>query len=248
MPSNGENDNPADDQSEGRSWAKGEKKKVLKRYEAMFHTNRSAMYNQATDELLQKWGYVLPLEEIPTPGVDYRPPDINSFPDDGTRAAEIQKRSIYRRKVRKVRRSSCALEYLTQLGFLQRVINWASYHYRHKLAKSDNKLMKMVVNTVRDLREDVPRKKSDLQRYQELHYEGRVKSEFDDYWKGGADKLITGKNRLREINDFSQKMWEKEDEDFVKSLREENIRMYEEDLMKYAERGKWSGTAEEYSE
>ncbi|KAK7045512.1 hypothetical protein VNI00_007344 [Paramarasmius palmivorus] len=219
-----------EDGNNNRSWPKGKKRVMLEKYEEMFNTNRSAMYNQATDEFIRTWGYKLPPEVAPEPDVDYTPPDINTFPEGAERGKEVKSRSTHRRKVKK------------------KIINWANYHFRHKLAKSDQKLVSMITETVRELREEVPRKKTDVQRYQELHYADRVKDDFDNYWEGGANKLISGNYRLSEMNKFSKEKWEMEDEEFMKLLREENARIYAEDLMKYSQRGNWTGSAEDYSD
>ncbi|KAK7023433.1 hypothetical protein VNI00_016739 [Paramarasmius palmivorus] len=139
-----------------RSWPKGEKLKMLESHEELFHKDRSAMYSHATEEFVQTWGYDLPPDVIPEPGVDYKPEDINTFPEGLLRGEEMKRRNNYKRKLRK------------------RIINWANYHFRLKHVKSDEKLVSMVSKTIRDLREEVPQKKTDLQRYQELHYQGRV--------------------------------------------------------------------------
>ncbi|KAK7017862.1 hypothetical protein VNI00_018566 [Paramarasmius palmivorus] len=213
-----------------RSWPKGPKLEMLKRYEQMYHQDRSAMYNHATDEFLATWGYNLLPEDLPEPGVDYAPPDINTFAKGTIRGEEVKRRAKRRKAVKK------------------RIINWASYRFRLKYIKSDAKLVGMISKTVRDLREEVPRKKTDVQRYQELYYQDRVKEEFDTYWEGGAKDMIDGDYKLSEMNKYSKSKWEMEDEEFIREVREENARIYAADLQKYTERGKWSGTAEDFSD
>ncbi|KAK7032444.1 hypothetical protein VNI00_013002 [Paramarasmius palmivorus] len=213
-----------------RSWPKGEKLKMLERYEEMFHKNRSSMYNQATAEFVETWGYDHEPEDVLDPEVSYAPPDINTFAEGTPRGVEMKRRINYKKKLKK------------------RIINFANYHFRLKHVKSDEKLMSMISKTVRNLREDVPRKKSDLQYYQEMHYQDRVKNDFDNYWNGGAKTMISAEHKLSEINKFSKTKMEMEEEDFIRSLKEENSQTYARDLLKYSDRGKWNGSAEDFSD
>ncbi|EEB89091.1 hypothetical protein MPER_12857, partial [Moniliophthora perniciosa FA553] len=167
-------------------------------------------------------------ETAPEEGVDYKPPDINTFPEGPLRTAEESHRKGFTAKLKK------------------RIMAFALYHFVNKHLKGSEKLVAKTCDTFRDLREEQPRKKTDLQRYQELHYEERVKPEFNEFWKGGGKELVKEKNRLAEMNTFSKGKFDSEDPKFIEALRALNASIYAEELQKYAKRGEWKGTAEDY--
>jgi hypothetical protein len=238
----------ANQQKARASWAKGEKFTMLSGYKEKFLECPGDMYKSATDAFIDKWGYDLAPEVAPVDETDYSSPDINTFAEGPVRNAEIKRRADFRKKLKKVSSGVEISEVNVDLPIAQRIINWASYHFKLKHIKTDEKLVAMTCKTFRDLREDVPRKKCDFQRYQELHYHDRVKPEFDAYWQESGQKLMSGNHLISERNSFSKKKWESEDEQFVQELRAENAKIYAEDMAKYAARGEWKGTAEDFSE
>ncbi|ESK81676.1 hypothetical protein Moror_5458, partial [Moniliophthora roreri MCA 2997] len=104
------------------------------------------------------------------------------------------------------------------------IMNWANYYFKLRLIK----------------------KKTNIQRYQELHYENHIK-DFSMYWERGTKDLFKEKNQLNECNNFSKK-WLGGSPEFVEALQAKNAKIYAEEMTRYLKRGEWNGTAEDYSD
>lgn len=72
-------------------------------YAGVFKHDPGVMYNRATKEFIDRWGYDLAPEDPPQPYTDYQPRDINSYAEGKERDDEDQRRRDFRLKLHEVR-------------------------------------------------------------------------------------------------------------------------------------------------
>jgi hypothetical protein len=90
-----------------------------------------------------------------------------------------------------------------------------------------------------------PREVGVLQMYARLHYKARIKSGFDELWKGEQDRLGAAQ-RIHTCNTYIADRWKEETPEFratvEESTRLENQRVFGE----YRTRSQSEGTVESY--
>uniref|UniRef100_A0A0W0EZU8 Uncharacterized protein n=1 Tax=Moniliophthora roreri TaxID=221103 RepID=A0A0W0EZU8_MONRR len=184
-------------QVESMGWVHGKKLEILTSCYEDYKRSKADMVQSTTKALLARFSFDLPFEKDPKEGVNYTPPDINTFPEGPIRKAEEDRQA----KVLEERK--------------KKIHNWTNYHWNIKVTKSNEKL---------------------------------VQDEFNASWAAGPKQILKPSQMLAEINRFCRERFNNdEDPEFVKRVIAKNTKIYSENMKRYLERGKWTGTAEEYA-
>ncbi|ESK84382.1 hypothetical protein Moror_10153 [Moniliophthora roreri MCA 2997] len=132
-------------QVESMGWVHGKKLEILTSCYEDYKRSKADMVQSTTKALLARFSFDLPFEKDPKEGVNYTPPDINTFPEGPIRKAEEDRQA----KVLEERK--------------KKIHNWTNYHWNIKVTKSNEKLVQVTCKTIWDLWEDQLWKRSDWQ-------------------------------------------------------------------------------------
>ncbi|KAK1233912.1 hypothetical protein PQX77_002896 [Marasmius sp. AFHP31] len=184
----------------GTTWPKGPKLAFLDGLKEMFLHDRRKMYTFAVQGFVERWGYDLPVNELPKEGVDYMPPDVNDLPEDEQEEEETRRKDL---------RHDLRLK----------IANWARHRWLRRRGTAAIGCVDEVLETLLDISSSQPRKQKKIHCYQKLYYEERVKGSFESHWDTVKDH-VGEDGRLAERNKYVGQKWHEESSDFREQVKD----------------------------
>ena len=83
--------------------------------------------------------------------------------------------------------------------------------------------------------------------YSDLHYNDKLKAQFDTMWNGCTLNGIPSKERINLVKKFTRESWLKETEDFRSEIQRKCEAEYTDAMNSWKSRADWSGTPENYA-
>ncbi|KAL0571771.1 hypothetical protein V5O48_010183 [Marasmius crinis-equi] len=206
-------------------WPKGPKLALLESFKDLYKKSRSCMYHQCTTRFIELWGYDLRPEDEPVEGVSYEIVDINTF--TGTeRELEQKRRDKFYEKLK------------------EKIGNWARYHWDKKT--KDPAGLGAVMKGFVELSGPPPRKPREVQFYQTKAWDDGLEEAWESHWKE-IQGTVPKSSRIAKMNEFCEKRWEAETEEFRTTVRGELEQHHKQELAARKERKNWKDTPTSYA-
>ncbi|KAJ7715477.1 hypothetical protein B0H16DRAFT_1741919 [Mycena metata] len=168
-----------------------------------------AEYTDITNRFILRYGYDLPItQNVDNP--EANPPVIPPNPSEEEKARRVGIRTQLRQK----------------LG------NWYRTRYRNKKANGGS--IKMILSAMQSMSGagQRPRRKSAVAIYSKLHYDERLKADFDKVW-AAAKETTPANMRISMSQNYVHTRWEAESDEFKAGIEEQCITMHAEALEKW---------------